>query len=93
MQWHLISGGGAAGDVQSDIVAQGFGSLGLMTSVLMTPDGRVMEAEAAHGAHPCGLQAHHMRCITAKLFRRRALLLHPLGLGPIVVARQPPGTV
>lgn len=37
------------GDVQSDIVAQGFGSLGLMTSVLMTPDGKVMEAEAAHG--------------------------------------------
>ena len=37
------------GDVQSDIVAQGFGSLGLMTSVLMTPDGRTMEAEAAHG--------------------------------------------
>jgi len=37
------------GDVQSDIVAQGFGSLGLMTSVLMTPDGVTMEAEAAHG--------------------------------------------
>ena len=37
------------GDVQSDIVAQGFGSLGLMTSVLMTPDGNVVEAEAAHG--------------------------------------------
>ncbi len=37
------------GDVQSDIVAQGFGSLGLMTSVLMTPDGKTMEAEAAHG--------------------------------------------
>ncbi len=37
------------GDVQSDIVAQGFGSLGLMTSVLLTPDGRSMEAEAAHG--------------------------------------------
>jgi isocitrate dehydrogenase len=37
------------GDVQSDIVAQGFGSLGLMTSVLTTPDGRVMESEAAHG--------------------------------------------
>jgi isocitrate dehydrogenase len=37
------------GDVQSDSVAQGFGSLGLMTSVLLTPDGRVMEAEAAHG--------------------------------------------
>lgn len=37
------------GDVQSDSVAQGFGSLGLMTSVLLTPDGKVMEAEAAHG--------------------------------------------
>ena len=37
------------GDVQSDTVAQGFGSLGLMTSVLMTPDGSVVEAEAAHG--------------------------------------------
>ncbi|KQM82822.1 NADP-dependent isocitrate dehydrogenase [Agromyces sp. Leaf222] len=37
------------GDVQSDTVAQGFGSLGLMTSVLATPDGRVVEAEAAHG--------------------------------------------
>jgi isocitrate dehydrogenase len=37
------------GDVQSDSVAQGFGSLGLMTSVLLTPDGKVMESEAAHG--------------------------------------------
>jgi isocitrate dehydrogenase len=37
------------GDVQSDVVAQGFGSLGLMTSVLMTPDGKTLEAEAAHG--------------------------------------------
>ena len=37
------------GDVQSDQVAQGFGSLGLMTSVLMTPDGKTIEAEAAHG--------------------------------------------
>ncbi|RLN95879.1 hypothetical protein BBJ28_00006403 [Nothophytophthora sp. Chile5] len=37
------------GDVQSDILAQGFGSLGLMTSVLLTPDGKTMEAEAAHG--------------------------------------------
>jgi isocitrate dehydrogenase len=37
------------GDVQSDMVAQGFGSLGLMTSVLLTPDGKIMEAEAAHG--------------------------------------------
>ena len=37
------------GDVQSDMVAQGFGSLGLMTSILLTPDGRTVEAEAAHG--------------------------------------------
>ena len=37
------------GDVQSDFVAQGFGSLGLMTSVLMTPDGKTIESEAAHG--------------------------------------------
>ncbi|HEX6374839.1 MAG TPA: NADP-dependent isocitrate dehydrogenase [Allosphingosinicella sp.] len=37
------------GDVQSDLVAQGFGSLGLMTSILMTPDGKIVEAEAAHG--------------------------------------------
>jgi isocitrate dehydrogenase len=37
------------GDVQSDTVAQGFGSLGLMTSLLMTPDGSIVEAEAAHG--------------------------------------------
>ena len=51
------------GDVQSDSVAQGFGSLGLMTSVLMTPDGKTVEAEAAHGTvtrhyrnHKKGLQ-------------------------------------
>lgn len=37
------------GDVQSDIVAQGYGSLGLMTSVLVTPDGKTLESEAAHG--------------------------------------------
>ena len=37
------------GDVQSDAIAQGFGSLGLMTSVLMTPDGKTIESEAAHG--------------------------------------------
>jgi isocitrate dehydrogenase len=52
----LYSSGGTAdksldydGDVQSDIVAQGFGSLGLMTSVLLTPDGKTFESEAAHG--------------------------------------------
>ena len=37
------------GDVQSDIIAQGYGSLGLMTSVLMCPDGKTVESEAAHG--------------------------------------------
>lgn len=37
------------GDVQSDILAQGFGSLGMMTSELLTPDGKIIESEAAHG--------------------------------------------
>ncbi len=47
------------GDVQSDVVAQGYGSLGLMTSVLLTPDGQIVEAEAAHGTvtrHYCEYQ-------------------------------------
>jgi isocitrate dehydrogenase len=46
------------GDVQSDSVAQGFGSLGLMTSVLMTPDGETVEAEAAHGTVTRHYRAH-----------------------------------
>jgi isocitrate dehydrogenase len=46
------------GDVQSDTVAQGFGSLGLMTSVLITPDGEIMEAEAAHGTVTRHYRAH-----------------------------------
>src|SRR5690554_4328850 len=46
------------GDVQSDTVAQGFGSLGLMTSVLMTPDGKTVEAEAAHGTVPRHYREH-----------------------------------
>lgn len=46
------------GDVQSDTVAQGFGSLGLMTSVLMTPDGQTIEAEAAHGTVTRHYRAH-----------------------------------
>src|SRR6476619_7900800 len=46
------------GDVQSDIVAQGFGSLGLMTSVLTSPDGRTVEAEAAHGTVTRHYRAH-----------------------------------
>ncbi|ELR15878.1 isocitrate dehydrogenase, NADPdependent, putative [Acanthamoeba castellanii str. Neff] len=47
------------GDVQSDSIAQGFGSLGLMTSVLMTPDGKTIEAEAAHGT----VTRHYRVCI------------------------------
>jgi isocitrate dehydrogenase len=46
------------GDVQSDTVAQGYGSLGLMTSVLMTPDGKVVESEAAHGTVTRHYRAH-----------------------------------
>jgi isocitrate dehydrogenase len=46
------------GDVQSDIVAQGYGSLGLMTSVLLTPDGKTCEAEAAHGTVTRHYRAH-----------------------------------
>ena len=46
------------GDVQSDSLAQGFGSLGLMTSFLLTPDGKVMEAEAAHGTVTRHFRAH-----------------------------------
>ncbi len=46
------------GDVQSDTVAQGFGSLGLMSSVLMTPDGKTVEAEAAHGTVTRHFRAH-----------------------------------
>ena len=49
---HSHPSAAAAGDVQSDIVAQGFGSLGLMTSVLLTPDGNCLESEAAHGTLP-----------------------------------------
>src|SRR5262245_65357207 len=46
------------GDVQSDTVAQGFGSLGLMTSVLMTPDGKTMLAETGHGTRSGALRQH-----------------------------------
>ena len=48
------------GDVQSDQVAQGFGSLGLMTSVLLTPDGKTVEAEAAHGTVTRHYREHQM---------------------------------
>jgi isocitrate dehydrogenase len=53
------------GDVQSDAVAQGFGSLGLMTSVLMTPDGRTVEAEAAHGTVTRHYREHQKGCATS----------------------------
>jgi len=48
------------GDVQSDTVAQGYGSLGLMTSVLMTPDGKTVEAEAAHGTVTRHFRQHQL---------------------------------
>ena len=53
------------GDVQSDTVAQGFGSLGLMTSVLMTPDGRTVEAEAAHGTVTRHYRVHQQGTATS----------------------------
>jgi isocitrate dehydrogenase len=53
------------GDVQSDTVAQGFGSLGLMTSVLMTPDGKTVLAEAAHGTVTRHYRQHQQGCATS----------------------------
>ena len=53
------------GDVQSDTVAQGFGSLGLMTSQLMTPDGKIVEAEAAHGTVTRHFRAHQRGKVTS----------------------------
>lgn len=52
------------GDVQSDIVAQGYGSLGMMTSVLMCPDGKTIESEAAHGT-----VTRHYRYLTLILIK------------------------
>ena len=67
------------GDVQSDTVAQGFGSLGLMTSVLMTPDGKTVESEAAHGTVTRHYRMHQQG---KKLLRTLLLqfLLGPEGL-------------
>ena len=56
------------GDVQSDTVAQGFGSLGLMTSVLMTPDGRTVETEAAHGTVTRHFRQHQQGKPTSTAF-------------------------
>jgi hypothetical protein len=67
------------GDVQSDIVAQGYGSLGLMTSVLVTPDGQTVEAEAAHGRSsiPCLIMScHHQVHWLASQLVTPALMLY-----------------
>lgn len=77
------------GDVQSDIVAQGYGSLGLMTSVLITPDGKTVEAEAAHG------ETSHRGCCClwlAVLAGCRALGCVGQGLGghPFTAETEPP---
>ena len=64
------------GDVQSDTIAQGFGSLGLMTSVLMTPDGKSVEAEAAHGT----VTRHYRQHQKAKLLLQTQSLLYLHGL-------------
>jgi isocitrate dehydrogenase len=53
------------GDVQSDTVAQGYGSLGLMTSVLTSPDGKIVEAEAAHGTVTRHYREHQKGCETS----------------------------
>ena len=69
------------GDVQSDCVAQGYGSLGLMTSVLVTPDG-AMEAEAAHGTVTRHYRAHqkviNKKVMYSNIFRVKKPLLTPL---------------
>jgi isocitrate dehydrogenase len=60
------------GDVQSDILAQGFGSLGMMTSELLTPDGQTIESEAAHGALILSMQTGLASCIRYR-YRDEAL--------------------
>ncbi len=75
------------GDVQSDTVAQGFGSLGLMTSVLMTPDGRTVEAEAAHGTVTRHYRQHQAGRADVDQPDRVDLRLDP-GPGPPRQARQ-----
>lgn len=57
------------GDVQSDIVAQGYGSLGLMTSVLVAPDGKTVEAEAAHGTVTRHWREYQKVCVTVWFIR------------------------
>ena len=65
------------GDVQSDIVAQGYGSLGLMTSVLLCPDGKTLESEAAHGAlHPDSAFIGQIACMPTLTTFQSMLLSH-----------------
>ena len=82
------------GDVQSDIVAQGFGSLGLMTSVLMTPDGRTVEAEAAHGTVTRHYREHQKGKATSTNADRLDLRLDARARPPRQARRQPgPGAL
>ena len=76
------------GDVQSDQVAQGFGSLGLMTSVLMTPDGKTMEAEAAHGTVTRHYRQHQRGESTSTNSDRLDLRLDPGPEAPRQAGRQ-----
>ena len=82
------------GDVQSDVVAQGYGSLGLMTSVLVCPDGKTIEAEAAHGTqqlrkatcqHHHSSSAHVRRCMHACTAARETA--HALGQAAVLDGR------
>ena len=66
------------GDVQSDIVAQGYGSLGLMSSVLITPDGKTVEAEAAHGTVTRHYRVHQK--VRPRAARSRAVAEGPTAL-------------
>ena len=76
------------GDVQSDTVAQGYGSLGLMTSVLMTPDGKVVEAEAAHGTVTRHYREHQKGERDLDQFDRLDLRLDPRPRAPRQARRQ-----
>jgi NADP-dependent isocitrate dehydrogenase len=78
------------GDVQSDIVAQGYGSLGLMTSVLVTPDGQTVEAEAAHGGSSISClimtRHHHVHWLASQLVTP-ALMLCTAVAGDVSVVK------
>ncbi|GFU62688.1 isocitrate dehydrogenase, mitochondrial [Nephila pilipes] len=80
------------GDVQSDVVAQGYGSLGLMTSILVCPDGKTIESEAAHGTVTRHFREHQklaMKLVTIEDDELRGLLFIFLALATVSVARRP----